>query len=91
MKIKSMFLALLLCFILPQSVLAIEEMKPKQETNLEANITIDRNIVARKYLLGPNDVISIYVPEAEEYNAEKLLIQPDYEPNFSPSAIKRSI
>lgn len=35
------------------------------------------NNVARKYILGPNDIISIFVYDSPELNQEKIRLQPD--------------
>lgn len=57
-------------------------------TNAEENSAVDVRLIksqleynanehSREYLLGPNDVISIFVYDAEEFNNEKMRIQPD--------------
>lgn len=44
---------------------------------IESRLEYDANAHSRDYLLGPNDIISVYVYDNEEYDREKIRIQPD--------------
>lgn len=68
---KIIILGIILTIFIQLPLFAIEDTK--QAKKLHANL----NITVRKYLLGPNDVISIYVQDFSEYNREKIRIQPD--------------
>ena len=68
---KAFFRILFLLFILMMSsvsdVFAIEDLRPAVDfktVNLKGGVSLDKNFVARKYILGPNDVISISVIDA---------------------------
>ena len=80
MEVKNFFIIFVLItvnFIFGQSAFAIEENSALQSriTNLS-----DQNVVSqinRKYLLGTNDTLSIYVFDCPEYTQEKIKVQPD--------------
>ena len=81
---KAFFRILFLLFILMMSsasdVFAIEDLRPAVDfktVNLKGGVSLDKNFVSRKYILGPNDVISISVIDAEEYDAKSIVIPPD--------------
>lgn len=44
---------------------------------IKSQLEFNSNEHSRDYVLGPNDVLSIFVYEAEEFNQEKIRIQPD--------------
>ena len=41
------------------------------------NLALGRNFTSKKYILGPNDVLSIYVYDTPELSQEKIRVQPD--------------
>ena len=49
------------------------ELNNKSKFNLLAG----KNFTSKKYILGPNDIISIYVYDSPEFSQEKVHIQPD--------------
>lgn len=44
---------------------------------IKSQLEFNSNEHSRDYILGPNDVLSIFVYESEEFNQEKIRIQPD--------------
>ncbi len=46
-----------------------------------------KGLVTRKYILGPNDIISINVYDSPEFNQEKIKIQPDGNVIIAPFGI----
>lgn len=49
--------------------------EPSSDYNV--NLKISKNYATRKYILGPNDIISVQVPDYPEYNQNELRVQPD--------------
>ncbi|MEW5818903.1 MAG: polysaccharide biosynthesis/export family protein [Cyanobacteriota bacterium] len=49
----------------------------KGNSSLKFYLSENRNFIARKYILGPNDVINISFLGVPELNQEKIRIQPD--------------
>ncbi len=66
------------------------DIRPARDVNvkdLKGGVSLDRNdknFVTRKYILGPNDVISIKVIDGEEYNVESLTVPPDGKIVYGP-------
>ncbi len=52
---------------------------------LESSLSINKNLAARKYILGPNDIISISFLDLPELNQENVRIQPDGKILLAPS------
>lgn len=44
---------------------------------IESRLEYDAHAHSREYLLGPNDIISVYVYDNKDYDREKIRIQPD--------------
>ena len=44
---------------------------------IKSNLEYDSRNHARDYLLGPNDVISVFVYDSKEFDQEKMRVQPD--------------
>ncbi len=70
----------ILCLIMPAVV--AKEVDTNDYSNVAAKLSgnaskTNYNVSSRKYILGPNDIISIYVYDSEEFNQEKIRVQPD--------------
>ncbi len=67
-----LFLAFCTCF--PASA---EEQGIVDVHLIQSGLEYDANQHSREYLLGPNDVISIFVYDADEFDQERIRVQPD--------------
>ncbi|EKE04296.1 MAG: hypothetical protein ACD_20C00087G0001 [uncultured bacterium] len=75
---------LIICVIL-YLIMPSASAKEINEANHSGNYTqlsgsaskTNFSISSRKYVLGPNDVISLYVYDSEEFNQEAIRVQPD--------------
>lgn len=87
MKILFRILFLMILVISPLRSYAIEDMRPAidfKTVDLKGGVSLDKNFVTRKYILGPNDVISINVIDGEEYNVDSIVIPPDGKIIYGP-------
>ena len=44
---------------------------------IKSQLEFNSNEHSRDYILGPNDIISVFVYDAEEFNQERMRVQPD--------------
>ncbi len=58
-----------------QTMPSLEAWGSEDMTQLKAHIYA--NFTGRKYLLGPNDIITVSVYDAPEFSQDNLLVQPD--------------
>lgn len=80
MKTKNYF-KIIICMIL---ILCMQTAKVWAEDNdvvdihlIKSQLEFNSSEHSRDYVLGPNDIISIFVYDSEEFNQEKMRIQPD--------------
>lgn len=69
-------LSLLNIFLISPAISAIPKTSKESEVR-SYNLKISKKYNARKYFLGPNDILSIDVFGAEEFKQESVKIQPD--------------
>jgi len=79
MKIKKYFrIIILLAFsLLIHSASLAEDGNFVDTRIIKSKLEYNLNEHSREYILGTNDVISIFVYDCEEFNQEKIRIQPD--------------
>lgn len=53
-------------------------------SNERVCLSIDNNMIARNYYLGPKDVVSIFVYDSPEFNQERVMVQPDGKISITP-------
>ena len=61
----------------PVSVFADTSITTSKDTTLITGLSVNKNITTRKYILGPNDVLSINVYDSPEFSQENVRVQPD--------------
>ncbi len=54
-----------------------EEINTVNIHTIKSRLEFNSNEHARDYILGPNDILSIFVYDSEEFNQEKIRVQPD--------------
>lgn len=80
-KIYTVFLIiLLLVFFMPKACRAEENSSENgilDARMIKSGLEFNSNEHSREYLLGVNDVISVFVYDSQEFNQEKIRVQPD--------------
>jgi len=85
---KSKFIiSLTIVLLFFNTMLAMAQLSKLQDKpdKLSLSGTVEiRSYASRKYILGPNDTISIYVYDSPEFNLEKVMVQPDGKITITP-------
>lgn len=75
---------ILFCLSTMRSFAQIQKLEDKPDKlSLIGSIEL-KSYATRKYILGPNDIISIYVYDSPEFNLEKIMVQPDGKITITP-------
>lgn len=92
MKKLQVIILAALCFMQAYSVFAEPVIKGSDNNSEYTDIpqfngTVSKNFTTRKYILGPNDVISISIYNIPEFNQKDIRIQPDGKIIITPLGI----
>lgn len=78
MKNYKLILLLLAVMFHGQSVSVFADTNiASNDSTLTTGLSISKNGTTRKYILGPNDVLSISVHDSPEFSQERVRVQPD--------------
>lgn len=77
-KIKYIYIVVLLLLSMCVNIPAKAEETNNVDVRLiQSRLEYDVTQHSREYLLGPNDILSVFIYDEEEFDREKLRIQPD--------------